>query len=67
MEKTEQMVSIKEAARMTGLPYGWLLDQVLRGLNPPPLYRLPGHKRRMVIVKEVMEWAKQRGDCGTPA
>lgn len=61
MEKTKQMVSIKECAKLTGLPYGWLLDQVLRGIPAPPSYLLPGHKRRLVIVEEVMEWAKQQG------
>lgn len=67
MEKTKQMVSVRECAKLTGLPYGWLLDQVLRGLNAPPSYQLPGHQRRLVIVEEVMEWAKREGVASTTA
>ena len=61
MDKTEQMVSVRECAKITGLPYGWLTNQVHRSINPPPYYTLPGHKRRLVIPREVQEWAKQRG------
>lgn len=61
MDKTEQMCSVKECAKVTGLPYGWLTKQVNYGTNPPPFYTLPGHKRRMVVPREVMEWAKERG------
>lgn len=64
MDKMNQMTSVRQAAKLTGLPYGWLRDQVLHGLNPPPTYVRPGLKRREVIPAEVFRWAKGMGIDG---
>ncbi len=66
MEKTEQFVTVKKCAEMTGLEYRWLLQRV-KGLNPPPLYLLEGQKKPKVIAREVMEWAKEQGKTGASA
>lgn len=52
----DRQVSVKTCARMTSIPYGWLLDQVERGLNPPPRYRRAGHRQFKVKPREVLEW-----------
>lgn len=60
MEKTEQLVSIRECSKITGIPYGYLRDAV-KSAYPPPTYVRPGCKRPQVIAREVMDWIKEKG------
>jgi len=55
MEIVNRPTNVRECARITGIPYRWLLDQ-FNGLNPPPHYVRPGCKRPEVIPAEIMEW-----------
>lgn len=59
MDTMEKPTSVKECSRLTGIPYQWLVNEVKRGLNPPPRYQRPGRKGYQVIPKEVMEWYRE--------
>lgn len=62
MEESNVMdreISIRKCAHVLGIPYGWLVQQVNRGLNPPPRYRRPGYEQWKVKPREVREWYEQ--------